>query len=33
MADIASVLTRWGLDARQARGRMYRAPTPRERER
>ncbi len=27
------MLTRWGLDARQARDRMYRAPTPRERER
>jgi transposase len=33
MADIASALTRWGLDARQVRDRMYRAPTPRERER
>lgn len=33
MAEIASVLTRWGLDARQVRDRMYRAPTPRERER
>ena len=33
MAEIASALTRWGLDARQVRDRMYRAPTPRERER
>ena len=33
MADIASALTRWELDARQVRDRMYRAPTPRERER
>ena len=33
MVDIAGVLTRWGLDARQVRERMYRAPTPRERER
>src|SRR3954463_4075038 len=33
MVDIASALTRWGLDARQVRDRMYRAPTPRERER
>src|SRR3982750_3273728 len=33
MADIASVLTRWELDVRQVRDRMYRAPTPRERER
>ena len=33
MAGIASELTRWGLDARQVRDRMYRAPTPRERER
>ena len=33
MVDIAGGLTRWGLDARQVRDRMYRAPTPRERER
>ena len=33
MVDIAVVLTRWGLDAREVRERMYRAPTPRERER
>ncbi len=33
MVDVAGVLTRWGLDARQVRERMYRAPTPRERER
>ena len=33
MADIAVALTRWGLDVRQVREQMYRAPTPRERER
>jgi transposase len=33
MADITAVLTRWELDVRQVRERMYRAPTPRERER
>ena len=33
MVDVAGVLTHWGLDARQVRERMYRAPTPRERER
>jgi len=33
MADIAGVLARWQLDLRQVRERMYRAPTPRERER
>ncbi len=33
MAEIVGALTRWGLDARQVRDRMYRAPTPRERER
>ena len=33
MADIAAILTRWELDLRQMRERMYRAPTPRERER
>ncbi len=33
MADMAGVLTRWELDVRHVRERMYRAPTPRERER
>src|SRR3954453_3451241 len=33
MVDVAGVLARWELDARQVRDRMYRAPTPRERER
>src|SRR5215218_1835579 len=33
MGEIAAVLARWQLDARQTRERMYRAPTPRERER
>jgi hypothetical protein len=33
MVDVAGVLTRWELDVRQVRDRMYRAPTPRERER
>jgi len=33
MADAAAVLAHWELDARQVRDRMYRAPTPRERER
>ena len=33
MVDIAGALTRWGLDVGQVRERMYRAPTPRERER
>jgi transposase len=33
MSEIAAVLARWQLDVRQARERMYRAPTPRERER
>ena len=33
MVDIAAVLVRWALDPRQVRERMYRAPTPRERER
>lgn len=33
MSEIAAVLTRWQLDTRQVRDRMYRAPTPRERER
>ncbi len=33
MADIATMLNRWALELRQVRERMYRAPTPRERER
>ena len=33
MQDIATLLTRWELDERGLRERMYRAPTPRERER
>ncbi len=33
MVDVAGVLTRWALDVRQVRERLYRAPTPRERER
>jgi len=33
MGEIAAVLAHWQLDARQTRERMYRAPTPRERER
>jgi len=33
MGDIAAILTRWELDAGRVRERMYRAPTPRERER
>lgn len=33
MSEIAAVLARWQLDVRQARERMYRAPTPRARER
>lgn len=33
MTDIAAALTRWELDLRQVRERMYRSPTPRERER
>ena len=33
MVDVAGVLTRWGVDARHLRRRMYRAATPRERER
>ncbi len=33
MADIVGALARWELGARQVRERMYRAPTPRERER
>jgi len=33
MVDLVAALTRWELDLRQVRERMYRAPTPRERER
>ncbi len=33
MAEIAAVLAHWQLDAGRVRERMYRAPTPRERER
>jgi transposase len=33
MIDLAVTLQHWALDARQVRGRMYRAATPRERER
>jgi hypothetical protein len=33
MVDIAATLVRWGLDARQVRDRMARAPSARERER
>jgi transposase len=33
MGDIAAALARWQLDTRHVRDRMYRAPTPRERER
>ncbi len=33
MADIAVALRRWEVDLRQVRERMYRAATPRERER
>ena len=33
MVDVAAALARWELDLRQVRARMYRAPTPRERER
>jgi transposase len=33
VTDMVEVLARWGLDGRQVRERMYRAPTPRERER
>jgi hypothetical protein len=31
--DVAALLGRWKMDAHQVRERMYRAPTPRERER
>ena len=33
MTDIATMLDRWALQLRHVRERMYRAPTPRERER
>ena len=33
MGNLLDVLSRWALDVRQVRERMYRAPTPRERER
>ncbi len=33
MNDITDGLARWGLEPRQMRERLYRAPTPRERER
>ncbi len=33
MNDIATMLGRWAVELRQVRERMYRAPTPRERER
>ena len=33
MSDIQAGLARWGLDLGQARDWIYRAPTPRERER
>ncbi len=33
MAEIVAVLVQWALDLRQVRDRMYRSPTPRERER
>ena len=33
MKDIAAMLDRWDVQLRQVRERMYRAPTPRERER
>ena len=33
MNDIAAMLDRWDVELRQVRERMYRAPTPRERER
>ena len=33
MSDIAAMLDRWDVELRQVRERMYRAPTPRERER
>jgi transposase len=33
MNDVLAMLGRWQLDAKAVRERMYRAPTPRERER
>ena len=33
MNDVAAMLDRWDVELRQVRERMYRAPTPRERER
>ncbi len=33
MNGIAAMLGHWGVELRQVRDRMYRAPTPRERER
>jgi hypothetical protein len=33
MHDMATLLSRWDVDERGLRERMYRAPTPRERER
>lgn len=33
MAEIMTVLQQWDVDVRQVREHMYRAPTPRERER
>ena len=33
MSDIEAGLARWGMELRQVRERMYRAATPRERER
>ena len=33
MNELVAVLGRWGIEVRQIRERMYRAPTPRERER
>ncbi len=33
MNDIAAILGHWDVELRQVRDRMYRAPTPRERER
>ena len=33
MTGIATMLDRWAVELRQVRERMYRAPTPRERER
>ena len=33
MGEISEVVAGWGLDVRQVREQLYRAPTPRERER